>query len=142
MAKKAAVECSCVVDTSGLHVIANASANVRAALLAKLQDGTIGVPSWAWQEFRTLYEEEAADISPSIFNRITTSLPITVRAARISEDLQLGFSKGAYDQHVELFSAAVAINRELTVLTSADNLDAYDGLGCLVEDIETWLEGE
>ena len=59
MAKKPQSDCSCVIDTSGLHELATASGNLKATLIARLEDGTIGVPSWAWQEFKDLYEDEA-----------------------------------------------------------------------------------
>ena len=54
MAKKPESGCSCVIDTSGLHELATASGNLKATLLARLKDGTVGVPSWAWQEFKNL----------------------------------------------------------------------------------------
>jgi hypothetical protein len=45
-------DCSCVIDTSGLHELATASANLKATLIARLEDGTIGVPSWACRNSR------------------------------------------------------------------------------------------
>src|ERR1700693_710194 len=101
MAKETKPDCSCVIDTSGLHAIANASGNLKAALLAKLEDGTIGVPSWTWQEFQTAFDDEAETIAPHITKRLQFSPQINVRAARIAEGLDLGFSRGAYDNHVE-----------------------------------------
>lgn len=139
MAKAPKLDCSCVIDTSGLHAIANASGNLQATLLAKLKDGTIGVPSWTWQEFKIAFEGEADDLAPHITKRLQFSPQINVRAARIAEELNLGFSHGAYDSHVELFSASIAINKGYTVLTSDDNLDAYDGMGCDVKDLQTWI---
>jgi hypothetical protein len=59
MAKEPDSNCSCVIDTDGLHELATTSGNLKARLIARLEDGTIGVPSWAWQEFKELYEEEA-----------------------------------------------------------------------------------
>ena len=52
MAKKPESDCSCVIDTHGLHELATASGNLKATLIARLEDGTIGVPSWTWQEFK------------------------------------------------------------------------------------------
>src|SRR5581483_7582233 len=109
MAKSEKPDCSCVIDTSGLHAIANASGNLKATLVAKLEDGTIGVPSWTWQEFQSTYEDEAATLAPHITKRLQFSQQISVRAARITEQLDLGFSRGAYDGHVELFCASIAI---------------------------------
>jgi hypothetical protein len=139
MAKDPKPDCSCVIDTSGLHSIANASGNVKAALLAKLEDGTIGVPSWTWQEFKNVFDDEAAILAPHITKRLQFSPQINVRAARIAEDLDLGFSLGPHDNHVELFCASIALNKGYVVLTSASNLDAYDGMGCDVEDLESWI---
>jgi hypothetical protein len=61
MAKNKDDPCKCVIDTHGLRQIAFASGNRKALLAAKLSDGTIGVPSWVWQEFQHNYEEKAAE---------------------------------------------------------------------------------
>lgn len=139
MAKEPKPDCSCVIDTSGLHAIANASDNLKAAFLAKLEDGSIGVPSWVWQEFQTLFEEEATIIASHINKRLQFSPQVNARAALITEGHGLGFSRGAYDNHVELFCASIAINKGYTVLTSTDNLSAYSALNCQVEDIQSWI---
>src|SRR4029078_4074746 len=140
MAKEPKPECSCVIDTNGLHAIATASGNLKTTLLAKLEDGTIGVPSWAWQEFQNAFDGEAADLAPHITKRLQFSPQVNVRAARISEELHLGFFRGAYDNHVELFCASMALNKSYTVLTSEDNLSTYADMGCDVQDLETWIE--
>jgi hypothetical protein len=77
MAKQPESDCSFVIDTSGLHELATASANLKATLIARLEDGTIGVPSWAWQEFKKLYEEEAAELAEHIVKRIQFSPHVT-----------------------------------------------------------------
>src|SRR4051812_9483543 len=105
MTKAPKPDCSCVIDTNGLHGIANASGNIKAALLAKLEDGTIGVPSWAWQEFQTVFDDEAPSLASHVTKRLQFSPQVNARAARIAEDLDLGFSMGAYDNHIELFCA-------------------------------------
>nr|WP_029084103.1 hypothetical protein [Bradyrhizobium sp. 6(2017)]QIG98578.1 hypothetical protein G6P99_44585 [Bradyrhizobium sp. 6(2017)] len=140
MAKKPDSDCSCVIDTSGLHELANATGNLKAALIARLEDGTIGVPSWALQELRDLYEDDADELAPYIVKKIQLSTHVEVRAARITEELNLGFSRGAYDNHVELHTASVALNKGYTVLTSANNLAAYDGMDCAVMDLADWVE--
>jgi hypothetical protein len=139
MAKEPEPDCSCVIDTSGLHATANASANLKAALIAKLEDGTIGVPSWTWQEFQSTYDDEAKALTAHITKRLQFNPQINVRAARITEKLNLGFSRGAYDNHVELFCASIAQNKGYTVLTSTENLDAYQDLGCEALDLEAWI---
>ena len=140
MAKKPESDCSCVIDTSGLHELATASGNLKAALIARLEDGTIGVPIWAWQEFKDLYEEEAKELAPYIVKRLQLTIPVEVRAARITEELNLGFSRGAYDDHVECHTAAVALNKGYSILTSADNVTAYDGMECVVKDLADWAD--
>jgi hypothetical protein len=140
MAKEPDSDCSCVVDTFGLLEIATASANLKGAFIARLEDGTIGVPSWAWQEFQRLYEDEAASLSKHIVKRIAFSQHVHVRAAAITEELRLGFSLGAYDDHIELYTASVAINKHYTVLTSANNISAYDGMNCPVKELAVWIE--
>lgn len=139
MANKPESKCACVIDTSGLHGLATASGNLKATLIARLKDGTIGVPSWSWSEFKKLFPDEAAELAAHIAKRVPFSQPIHVRAARITEELRLGFSRGAYDEHVELFTASVALNKSYTVLTSIDNIDAYDGMKCKLKDLAEWV---
>ena len=141
MAKKPGPACSCVIDTSGLHGIATASANLKGALIARLNDGSIGVPSWAWQELRETYPEDAAVLANHIVKRFQFNAKVYARAAQITEAAGLGLSLGAYDEHVERYTAAAAyIHGGLTVLTSADNLAMYSGLECTVKDLVAWVE--
>jgi len=140
MAENAASECLCVIDTDGLHELARVSGgNFKTTLVAHLKGGTICVPSWAWQEFKTLYPDEAAELAKYISARIQFNKAVHVRAARITERLNLGFSKGAYDAHIELYTASIAINKGLIVLTSNDNLSAYDGMDCTVKSLTEWV---
>jgi hypothetical protein len=139
MAKNEDDPCKCVIDTHGLRQIAFASGNLKAQLTAKLSDGTIGVPSWVWQEFLNNYEEKAAELTTSISKRISFNKAVHVTAANITESMGLGFSLGAYDPHVERNCAAVAINKNLVVLTSEANLSAYDDMGCQVADLVAWI---
>lgn len=143
MAKKPASACSCVVDTSGLHGIATASANLRGALLARLADGTIGVPSWAWQELQETYPEEADVLAAHIVKRFQFNAKVFARAAQITEAAGVGLSLGAYDQHVERYTAAAAhVHGGLIVLTSAENLDMYSDLQCTAQDVVAWVEAQ
>jgi hypothetical protein len=140
MAKMPASACSCVIDTSGLHGIATASANLQGALLARLADGTIGVPSWAWQELKDTYPEEAGFLANHVVKRFQYNAKVFARAAQITEAAGLGLSLGAYDQYVERYTAAAAHIHGLTVLTAPDNLDVYSGLGCTAADFVAWIE--
>jgi hypothetical protein len=89
-------------------------------------------------EFKKLYEPEAAELAEYITKRIQFSLHVHVRAARITEELNLGLSIGAYDDHVERYTAALALNKNYTVLTSVDNVTAYSGMNCAVKDLGDW----
>jgi hypothetical protein len=129
-----------VIDTNGLHEIATASGNLKATLIARLKDGTVGVPTWAWKEFKKLYPVEATQLADHIVKKIKFSQTVQVRAARITEELDLGFSRGPYDAHVERYTAAIALNKSYTVLTSSDNVTAYDGMNCTVKDLAEWAE--
>lgn len=133
-------ECSCVIDTSGLYDIATASGNLRTVLLDHLKKGVIAVPSCAWQEFEELYEEEAAEIKPYVTAKIIMKKAYYVGAARLADKLNSGFSRGAYDNHTELYTASIAITNSYRILTSAVQVTEYDGMDCEVSDLETWAE--
>jgi hypothetical protein len=140
MAKKRKSACSCVVDTSGLHLIATASANLKTALLARLADGTIGVPTWAWQELKKVYQEDAEVLAAYVKCRVQFNSKIDARAAQLTEINASGFSLGAYDEHIELYTASAAHVSGYTALTSPENLSVYDHLQCEVRDLITWVE--
>jgi hypothetical protein len=133
--------CTCVVDTSGLFAISVASGNLQSILLDELKSGMIGVPACAWQEFSELYEDKSAILAPYIGNKIAMKKSIYVGAASIAEKLNSGFSRGAYDNHIELYTASIAAINGYRVLTSLDQFSQYVKMGCNVIDIETWVEG-
>lgn len=132
--------CSCVIDTSGLRAVAKASGNLKSILLDKLKQGIIAVPACAWQEFQELYEDEAANLAPYITSKVILKRAIYAGAARIAEKLNSGFSRGAYDNHTELYTASIAINNDYRVLTSTDQVTEYKTMECDVSDLETWVE--
>lgn len=131
--------CSCVVDTGGLHDIASATGNLKTIALDKLKQGVIAVPSWVLQELREAYPEDADEIESYVAKRITMKQSISVRAARIAEKLDTGFSKGPYDNHTGLFTAAVATNNSYRVITTESDLDTYQNMGCDACDLKTWI---
>lgn len=135
-----ASKCSCVVDTSGLHAIANASGNLQSILLDRLKSGVIGVPACAWKEFCVLYAEEIAILASHIGNKIILKKSTYVGAARIADKLNSGFPRGAYDANVELYTASIATNSGCPVLTSSDQVSQYARMDCDVVDIEAWVE--
>ena len=136
-----AAQCSCVVDTDGLHGIANASGNLKGFLLEQLKNGVIAVPVSAWQEFEDLYEEEAAAIKAFITKRIIMKRAYYVGAARIADTLDSGFPRGAYDDNVELNTASIASTNGYRILTSSAQVTVYEEMGCEASDLETWVEG-
>lgn len=131
--------CSCIIDTGGLHDIASATGNLKTIALNQLENGAIAVPSWAWQELKEAYPEEADELFPYVTKRVVMKQSITVGAARIAEKLNSGFSKGPYDNHTGLFTAAVATNNGYRVITAEADLSAYEDMGCDACDIETWV---
>jgi hypothetical protein len=135
-----AVECSCIVDTDGLHRIANASANLKGVLLDHLKSGLIGVPACAWQEFEGLYEDEAAALKPFVTARIIMKRAYYIGAARITDKLDSGFPRGSYDDNVELITASVAITNGYRILTSAAQVSVYKKMDCECSELETWVE--
>ena len=51
----------------------------------------------------------------------------------------MGFSLGSHDNHVERYTAAVALHKTYMVLTSSDNVTAYNGMNCMVRDLVGWV---
>lgn len=133
-------ECSAVIDTQGLHELAMASGNLKTILLDQLKKGVIAVPTCAWQEFELLYEEEAAELATYVTNKIIMSKTVYVGAARIADNLNSGFSRGAYDNHTELYTASIAYHNGYRVLTATAQVSGYDGMDCEVTDLTTWVE--
>lgn len=135
-----AAECMCIVDTDGLHRIANASGNLKGVLIDYLQSGLFGVPSCAWKEFEEVYEEEAAALKPFLATKIIMKKAYYIGAARIADKLDSGFPRGAYDDSVELVTASVAITNGYRILTSAAQVVVYEKMGCACSELETWVE--
>jgi rRNA-processing protein FCF1 len=134
-----AEQCSCVIDTGGLHELANASGNLRTILLDHLKKGIIAVPTCVWQEFNELYEDEAAQLSAYVGNKIIMSKAVYVGAARIADKLNSGFPGGAYDNHSDLYAASIAINKGYRVLTTSIQVKEYTEMECEASDLATWV---
>jgi hypothetical protein len=131
--------CLCILDTDGLHRIATASGNLKSTLLDHLENGLIGVPSCVWHEFEELYEEEAEALKPFLTTRIIMKRGYYVGAARIADNLNSGFPRGAYDDSVELFTAAIASAKGCRIITSLAQVSVYEAMGCEATDQETWV---
>jgi hypothetical protein len=132
-------ECSCIVDTDGLHGIATASGNLKTILLEHLKNGLIAVPACALKEFEELYEDEAEGLKPFIKTRIFLKKAFYVGAARIADNLNSGFPRGAYDDNVELLTASIASTKGYRVLTSPAQVTIYEEMECEVSDLESWI---
>jgi hypothetical protein len=132
-------ECLCVADTDGLHSIATASGNLKTVLLDHLKSGIIGVPACAWKEFEELYPNEAVTLRPFVSTRITMKRAYYMGAARIADQLNSGFPRGAYDDSVELFTAAIAFARNCRIVTSMAQATIYTSMACEASDLETWI---
>jgi hypothetical protein len=135
-----ALPCSCIVDTDGLRRIARASGNLKTILLDHLKTGNIAVPACAWKEFTKLYEKEAEALKPCVTSRIIMKRAYYVGAARIADSLNAGFPRGAYDDHVELLTASIALTNGYRILTSSAQISIYEEMGCQAYDHETWID--
>jgi hypothetical protein len=132
-------ECSCVIDTNGLHELANASANLKTILLNYLKNGVIGVLTCVWQEFNELYDDEAAQLAPYVTVKIKMTKAVYVGAARIADKLNSGFPLGPYDNHSDLYTASIASNKGYRVLTASIQVKEYTEMECSPSDLATWV---
>jgi hypothetical protein len=136
-----APECSCVIDCSGLYEIAaTRSDNLKSLYLDHLKKGIIAVPACVWREFQKLYDEEAAALAPYVTIKINMKRAYYVGAATITEKLNAGFSRGAYDSHTDLYTASIASIEGYLVLTSSSQSSYYTGMDCEVLDLAAWAE--
>jgi hypothetical protein len=134
-------ECTCVVDCSGLHEIANLkSDNLKSLFLDQLKKGIIAVPACVWQEFQDLYDDEASSLELYVTIKINMKNAYCVGAARIADRLNSGFSRGAYDRQTDLYTASIAWREDYRLLTSTSQLTYYKGMGCKVSDLVAWAE--
>jgi hypothetical protein len=132
--------CSCIVDTDGLNRIARASGNLKGILLEHLKSGNIAVPACAWKEFVELYEGEAEALKTYVTSRIIMKRAYYIGAARIADNLNSGFPRGAYDDNVELLTASIASTNGYRILTSSAQVTIYEGMGCQASDHESWID--
>jgi hypothetical protein len=138
-----ASSCLCVVDCAGLYEIATTTSNnLKSLYLDRLSSGEIGVPSCVWNEFRELYEEEAAEIEGFVARKISMKRSYHTGAARIADKLNSGFSRGSYDSRTDLYTASIASIEGLVVLTSASQQSYYDDMDCEVSELGTWAEDQ
>jgi hypothetical protein len=133
-------QCSCLVDCSGLHEIANMSANLKGEFLDHFLKGELGVAACAWQEFHEIYEEEAAALAPYVTVKFPLKRAYHVGAASIADKIGLGFPRGGYDTNTDLFTATIAKAKNISVLTSITQLEKYEKMECEVFDFQSWVD--
>lgn len=132
--------CSHIADCAALHEIATTRQNrLKQAFIDQLRAGLIGVPSRVLQEFRELYEDEAAALEPDIAVKIDLNVVYLQAAARLAQKRNSGFSRRPYDRDADLYAAAIADVEEYTVLTTKKQRIEYHGIGCQVVDLVTWI---
>jgi hypothetical protein len=134
-------ECTHLCDCAALHEIAVASANVKPLYLDQLKNGSFGVPAQVLKEFRDLYEEEAAELVPQIAVVISLNKTYRAAAARIADSTRRGFPRRPYDGDTDLYTAAIALVKNYTIMTTTQQAPEYDGMGCQVTDLDTWVNG-
>jgi hypothetical protein len=143
MIEDAADECLCIIDCSGLHEIASTNSdNLKSLYLDRLSKGVIGVPICVWQEFRDLYEDEAASLELHVAHKIKMKKQYYVGAARIADKINSSLSKGPYDNQSDLYAASICSIEKYTLLTTQSQLADYKQMDCCeVSDLVTWANG-
>lgn len=74
------------------------------------------------------------DIGHGVFSHVSES------ALDHFDEIRTALIEFANFSHVERHTAAVALNKGYTVLTSADNVAAFDGMQCAVKDLAGWAD--
>lgn len=138
------LDCSCVIDCSGLHEIANTrSNNLRSFYLDQLLKGVIGVPTSVWQEFTDLYVEKSAEFEPYVARKIQLKKLYNVGAATIADKINSRFSRGPYDRHADLYAASICSIEGYTLLTTRSQLADYKKMDCCkIAELTTWADGQ
>lgn len=137
-----AAGCSCIIDCDGLLIAATTQINsLKDALLGRLSSGEIGVPMKVWREFCDAYPDEAEQIKQHVTYKYRMSRAAHANVGRLAEQLNSGLSRGPYDQHSDLFTAAAADIAGFPVLTVAARISFYSGLGCTAIDVADWASG-
>jgi hypothetical protein len=85
-------------------------------------------------------EDGGNALRPFVTTRIIMRRAFYIGAARIADNLNSGFPRGAYDDSVELFTASIACSKGRPILTSAAQATVYEMMGCEASDLESWVE--
>ena len=120
-----------LIDTSGLSELARTKSNsLKDFCLDLLENGDIAVPTIVWKEFSDLYDEEAAQLAPSVTKKIKVTKKHYVAAAQIADKSNPGFSMSPYDNQSDWYTAAICYVKGYTLLTSASQMAKYKKMNC------------
>lgn len=135
--------CTFVIDCAGLHEVATTKSNsVKSTYLEHLSAGTIGVPACVWQEFETLYEDEAAALAPHVASKIRMKKNYLVGGAAIADSMNPGFSLSPYDEKTDWYAASICSIEGYTLITAVSQLKEYLKMNCCqVVEVNAWAAG-
>ncbi|WP_287987516.1 hypothetical protein [Acidiphilium sp.] len=115
-----------LIDTSGLIEIANSrSGNERAFLFGLIERNEIRVYGQVWSEFESACPDEAAEIKAIMKSKLRRKSQYTDRAANLTETYNHGLLPSLHDSNADLYTAAVASEENLIVLTDSRTKQYY-----------------
>lgn len=131
--------CECILDTAALNQISKLSGNLRGACLNKMKKGQARLAALTWREYKRAYEDDVAIFDGAISNSIHLRENYKIMAASIADGMNSALSRGAHDDNVVLYTAAIAAVHDWQVVTSDAQKAAYKGMGVTVMTVEEWL---
>jgi hypothetical protein len=132
-------KCLYLIDCSGLHELANTKSNsLKTLCIDFLSKGIISVPACVWQEFEELFEDEAAQLAPSVLHKVKMKKKYFVGAAWIADKSNPGFPLSPYDNYGDWYAASICSIEGYTLLTASSQLRRYEKMDCCkVADLAT-----
>ena len=130
MADESAI-CLYVIDTSGLHELANSTSNsLRTLCIDLLSTGKMVVPVCVWKEFASLFEDEAKQMAAHVQSKIKMKKKYHIGAAAIADKCNPGFPLSPYDNKTDWYAASISTTEGWTLVTASSQLTGYQKLGC------------
>lgn len=118
-------EGSYVIDCVGLEYLSRTQNNaIRAILYEMFKEGTLRVPQAVWDDFATIYEDEAEQLKPYVSERIRLKPAHRAAAGMLASKANSGFRLDPYGNS-DWMAAAVADSESCTVVTTPSNLSFY-----------------
>jgi hypothetical protein len=132
--------CAFVVDCAGLHEIATTKSNtVRSVCLDHLSKGSIAVPACVWQEFETLYEDEAAALAPHVKRKLRMKKSYLIGGAAIADSMNPVFPMSPYDGKTDYYAASICSIEGYTLITAGYQMKEYAKMNCCtVVEVSDW----